>query len=99
MLMAGFFFTQRKKAHFKGWYVATFVIAYMPFRFAWDFLRAVDARYAGLTPGQWIGIVLFGLCIWLVVVGSKRGDLLVPDGVAKPEMHPGGKVATPRKGA
>lgn len=92
MLMVAFFFAQRKKTHFKGWYVATFVIAYMPFRFAWDFLRAVDKRYAGLTPGQWISIGLFALCIYLAVVGSKRGDKLVPDGVAKPDLHPGGKV-------
>lgn len=86
--MAAFFFTQRKVTHFKGWYVATYMIAYVPFRFTWDFLRAVDERYAGLTPGQWISIGLFGLCVWLAVKGNKRKDMLVPDGIVKPELWP-----------
>jgi phosphatidylglycerol:prolipoprotein diacylglycerol transferase len=86
VVMAAFFFTQRHVTHFKGWFVAVFVLTYMPFRFGLDFLRAVDERYAGLTPGQWISFGLFGLAILLVARGSRRGDLLVPDGVLKPAL-------------
>jgi phosphatidylglycerol:prolipoprotein diacylglycerol transferase len=33
--------------------VADFVLLYAPGRFLLDFLRIADARYGGLTPGQW----------------------------------------------
>jgi len=81
--MSAFFFLHRNKTHFKGWFVATFVIAYVPFRFFADFLREVDERYGGLTPGQWISLGLLGLCVYLAIVGTKRKDMLVPDGVPK----------------
>lgn len=37
-----------------GFLVAAFVVLYMPARFLLDFLRVADARYAGLTPAQWV---------------------------------------------
>ncbi len=82
------FWMSRKKTHFKGWYLAMFVVMYMPVRFVWDFLRAVDKTYAGLTPGQWIAIVLFSLGLALVVRGNKSKDVLIPDGKPKPEYWP-----------
>lgn len=81
--MAAFFFANRNKTRFKGWYLMTFVVAYMPFRFMLDFLREIDLRHFGLTAAQWGGIVLFGLGVWLLVRGVKKGDLLVPDGQPK----------------
>ena len=88
VVMAAYFHLQRQTPRFKGWYVAVFVLTYMPFRFGLDFLRAVDERYAGLTPGQWIAIGLFGLAILLIARGSRRGDVLVPDSVVKPALYP-----------
>jgi phosphatidylglycerol:prolipoprotein diacylglycerol transferase len=38
-----------------GFFVVAFVLLYVPVRFALDFLRVSDARYAGLTPAQWVG--------------------------------------------
>lgn len=37
-----------------GTFVASFIALYMPVRFLLDFLRVSDARYAGLTPAQWV---------------------------------------------
>ncbi len=96
MAMSLFFFTQRKVTHVKGWYLYVFVLAYMPFRFMLDFLREVDVRY-GLTPGQWIAIVLFGLGLWVMVRARKKGDLLAPDGVPKFDWWPKGEADLWRK--
>lgn len=88
-LMFVVFWLNRQRTHFKGWYLAMFVVMYMPVRFFWDFLRQVDVRYGGLTPGQWIAIVLFALGLVLVVRGNKnKDDVLVPDGKPKPEYWP-----------
>ncbi|HEU4429598.1 MAG TPA: prolipoprotein diacylglyceryl transferase family protein, partial [Myxococcota bacterium] len=37
-----------------GFYLALFFALYGPARFALDFLRVGEARYAGLTPAQWL---------------------------------------------
>lgn len=39
-----------------GFFLALFIALYMPVRFALDFLRVSDARYAGLTPAQWLAL-------------------------------------------
>jgi phosphatidylglycerol:prolipoprotein diacylglycerol transferase len=90
--MSAFFWSQRNKPRFKGWYLAAFVIAYMPFRFMLDFLREVDVRY-GLTPGQWFAILLLGLGIHLALKASKKNDVMVPDGIPKTQWWPAGEVA------
>lgn len=41
-----------------GFFLATFIVLYMPGRFLLDFLRISDARYAGLTPAQWVTVLL-----------------------------------------
>lgn len=41
-----------------GFYLTVIPIVYAPVRFGLDFLRAVDERYFGLTPGQYIAIFL-----------------------------------------
>ncbi len=45
----------------RGSYVVIVCLAYPPARFLMDFLRLAehDARYAGLTPAQWLCIALF----------------------------------------
>lgn len=40
-----------------GTFVASFILLYMPVRFALDYLRVSDAHYAGLTPAQWVALV------------------------------------------
>lgn len=50
-----------------GALLALFILLYMPVRFALDFLRVSDVRYAGLTPAQWVaGTMLVSLpVVWL----------------------------------
>ena len=42
-----------------GFYVIAFLLIYVPARFSLDFLRLSDARYFGLTPGQYAGLAAF----------------------------------------
>lgn len=97
MAMSLFFWTQRNKTHFKGWYLATFVVAYMPIRFALDFLRVNDKHYAGMTPAQWFAIVLMGLGAYLLYKGSQKKDLLVPNVAPVLEWWPAGEAAAYRR--
>lgn len=46
----------RLGVHRAGGALVTFLLCYMPLRFALDFLRVSDARYAGLTPAQWAAL-------------------------------------------
>lgn len=61
--LAIIFFVTKKKKMFQGYYIITLFIYYGILRFILDFFRATDivhadARYLGLTPGQYFGIVL-----------------------------------------
>ncbi|GAB4362579.1 MAG: hypothetical protein Kow00128_02410 [Deltaproteobacteria bacterium] len=55
-----------------GFYPALFLLLYAPVRFAFDFLRVSDARYLGLTPGQYGAI----LAVAAVLLLWRRG---IPD--------------------
>ena len=60
-----------------GLLMGLLAMGYSACRFALDFLRAtdlsfVDARYAGLTPAQYIVLVLFGVGVWLVATARPR---------------------------
>lgn len=80
LALAAFFYARRNKPHFAGWHVAVWLTAYVPWRFAWDFLRTADETYLGLTPGQYAAIGLGLVAVWIWVVRGRSGDLLVPDG-------------------
>lgn len=54
-----------------GFYPVAFVLLYAPVRFFLDFLRLADARYAGLTPGQFAAAGFF-LAAALLVRGTVR---------------------------
>lgn len=41
-----------------GVFLTSFILLYMPVRFALDFLRVSDERYLRLTPAQWVAIAL-----------------------------------------
>ena len=65
-----------------GTFIALFIVSYMPVRFALDFLRLSDVRYAGLTPAQWVALLLLGALPFVRAevrrsqhVGSRDGSL------------------------
>lgn len=61
-----------------GTYVGVFSVWYGVFRFTTDFLRMVDTRYFGLTPGQYLGLLLAivgGAVLW-ITKRQKTGEVL-----------------------
>ena len=55
-----------RRARPSGFYLAAFAALYLPVRFYLDTLRVADARYAGLTPAQWVaaaGMVALPLAV------------------------------------
>ena len=69
-----------------GTYLAIVFLLYAPSRFALDFLRASpahggDPRYAGLTPAQWVCLLLLpiGLAAWRAATEERgRGRRAAP---------------------
>lgn len=51
----------------EGTYLIVFCLYYGVMRFALDFLRVIDTRYLGLTPGQYFSLVLIAVGLWLCV--------------------------------
>jgi phosphatidylglycerol---prolipoprotein diacylglyceryl transferase len=80
--IAGLFAVLGRKPRFTGFFVACLLIVYAPFRFTVDFLRIVDVRYAGLTPGQYgcLALLALGLAIWRA--RRRIEDQAGPSGVA-----------------
>jgi phosphatidylglycerol:prolipoprotein diacylglycerol transferase len=62
---------RRRGAHHPGTFLVAFIALYMPARFALDFLRVSDVRYAGLTPAQWAACVAL-LSLPLVLFRIRR---------------------------
>ena len=81
--VSAYFFTQRNKAHKAGFFLAVFLVAYIPVRFLFDFLRVQDGRWLGLTPGQFAAIVLLFFSFLLIKHVRSNKETLVPDG----EVH------------
>jgi prolipoprotein diacylglyceryltransferase len=50
-----------------GFFLVAFLLLYVPARFFLDFLRISDARYFGLTPGQYAGIAVFLVAVFFMV--------------------------------
>jgi phosphatidylglycerol:prolipoprotein diacylglycerol transferase len=63
-----------RQPRFPGFFLGLFIVLYGPFRFLADFLRKVDVRYFGLTPGQYgtIGLLALGL---IVLARGRSGRL------------------------
>lgn len=57
-----------------GFWAAAFLLMYGPVRFMLDYLRVVDPRYLGLTPGQYMAAAgtLIGIWIWRSQVAPAR---------------------------
>lgn len=70
--LAAFMLWFARKPRPTGAILGVLSVIYAPIRFALDALRATDihgadARYAGLTPGQWLSVALFGVGVALLV--------------------------------
>lgn len=65
VLLAALFHLLGRRPRAPGFFLGLFMILYAPFRFSADFLRIVDVRYQGLTPGQYgcIALALAGAAI------------------------------------
>lgn len=68
--LAVIFWLGHKKQKAEFWYTSVLFMYYGVLRFVLDFYRATDisgsdARYLGLTPGHYSGMVLFACGFWL----------------------------------
>ncbi len=57
-LLFGVFLLLLRRPRQEGFYFALLMLVYGPIRFLLDFLRVIDVRYVGLTPGQYGSIAL-----------------------------------------
>jgi hypothetical protein len=73
IFIAALFLALGRRPRFSGFFLGLFMLVYAPFRFSVDFLRIVDVRYGGLTPGQY-GCVALALGGVVVLVARSRVD-------------------------
>ena len=68
IFIAALFHSLRRRPRFDGFFLGLFMLVYAPFRFSVDFLRIVDVRYGGLTPGQYgcVALAIGGIAILIV---------------------------------
>jgi phosphatidylglycerol:prolipoprotein diacylglycerol transferase len=72
-LMVPAFLLLDRKPRPPGFFLVAFPLLYVPARFFLDFLRISDARYIGLTPGQYAGIAVFLAAVFFTVrIGRRR---------------------------
>jgi phosphatidylglycerol:prolipoprotein diacylglycerol transferase len=73
-LMVPAFLALDRKPRPPGFFLTAFLLLYVPARFFLDFLRIADARYLGLTPGQYAGIAVFITAIFFAVRIGRREE-------------------------
>jgi phosphatidylglycerol:prolipoprotein diacylglycerol transferase len=73
VLIAVLFFVLGRRPRLPGFFLAALMILYAPFRFGADFLRIIDVRYFGLTPGQY-GCVALLLAGAAILVFGRRSE-------------------------
>ncbi|MDP2657408.1 MAG: prolipoprotein diacylglyceryl transferase [Candidatus Deferrimicrobium sp.] len=71
-LMVPAFLVLDRKPRPPAFFLIAIPLLYVPARFFLDFLRISDARYFGLTPGQYAGIPVFLAAIFLMVRIARR---------------------------
>jgi len=76
LLMVPAFLALDRKPRPPGFFLVAFPLLYVPVRFFLDFLRIGDARYFGLTPGQYAGIAVFLAAVFLMVRFARRNGPL-----------------------
>jgi phosphatidylglycerol---prolipoprotein diacylglyceryl transferase len=91
VFLAGFIALTWKRKLPTGMYVATICMAYAPVRYAMETLRLeqLDVRYNGLTPAQWMCIVLFGVGVAGAVAAYRNAKSKV-DPLDVFRLGPGG---------
>ena len=72
LVMVPLFLALDRKPRPSGFFVVAFPLVYVPARFMLDTLRLNDARYAGFTPGQYAGALVFLVALFLAVRGGFR---------------------------
>jgi phosphatidylglycerol---prolipoprotein diacylglyceryl transferase len=72
LIIVPVFLVLNRKPRRPGFFLITFLLLYVPGRFLLDFLRLGDARYAGLTPAQYAGGVVFLAALYF----ASRGGIL-----------------------
>ncbi|HLO09670.1 MAG TPA: prolipoprotein diacylglyceryl transferase family protein [Desulfobacteria bacterium] len=73
-LMVPAFLALGRKPRPPGFFLIAFLLLYVPARFSLDFLRIGDARYLGLTPGQYAGIAVFLAAVFFMVRIGRREE-------------------------
>jgi phosphatidylglycerol:prolipoprotein diacylglycerol transferase len=73
-LMVPAFLALDRKPRPPAFFLIAFPLLYVPVRFSLDFLRINEARYFGLTPGQYAGIAIFLAAIFLMPRISRRKE-------------------------
>ncbi|MEK7545504.1 MAG: prolipoprotein diacylglyceryl transferase family protein [Patescibacteria group bacterium] len=76
----GAYLALRRTTRPDGFYLAWLLMAYAPARFGLDFLRTVDIRYAGLTPGQYGSMLLFGVGLFVILRRVRQSPRSVSNG-------------------
>jgi phosphatidylglycerol:prolipoprotein diacylglycerol transferase len=72
LVMVPVFLVADRRPRPPGFFVVAFTLLYVPARFFLDFLRLGDARYYGLTPGQYAGLAVFLAAGLLAVRNTRR---------------------------
>ncbi|MFA6148175.1 MAG: prolipoprotein diacylglyceryl transferase family protein [bacterium] len=73
-LMVPAFLLLDRKPRPPAFFLVAFPLLYVPVRFFLDFLRIGDARYFGLTPGQYAGIAVFLASVFFMIRIARRKE-------------------------
>jgi phosphatidylglycerol---prolipoprotein diacylglyceryl transferase len=65
LTMAGVLFAFQQQGRFRGQLVKLYILAYLAYRFATEFIRPEPRILAGLTGYQWACVALAPLFVWL----------------------------------
>ena len=68
------FLILKARPRFSGFWMCLLWLIYSPFRFGMDVFRALDMRYAGLTPGQWAAVAMFLAAAGLMIRRARVAD-------------------------
>lgn len=61
-----------RKGCFRGQLIKLYILAYLAYRFATEFIRPEARIFAGLTGYQWASVILAGLFVWLYARDAKN---------------------------
>lgn len=75
-VMFGLFLLLDRKPRFPGFYPLVLGAVYAPLRFGMDYLRpeSTDVRYLGLTPAQYLNILLGVICLAALARRARSND-------------------------